>query len=742
MPIIYHESSKTFHLYNDHISYIFKVIRNGHLANLYYGKRIKDKEHFDYLFETSRRAMAVCTFEDDMYFSLEHIRQEYPAYGNGDMHTPAFDIVNTDTGSRLNDFVYASHSIYLGKKPIEGMPSTYVEDENEMTTIEIHLMDELTHLELILFYTIDENRPAIMRHTEIKNHSNHLAIIHRLMSLSLDLPDAAYDMVELTGAWSRERHVQVRPLNHGVTAIQSMRGHSSNNFNPFIALKRKETTETSGEVIGVSFVYSGNFLANVEVDPFNMTRVTMGIHPQNFAWQLEPNTSFTTPEAVLVYSQEGLNGMSQTYHSLYRNRLAHGYWRDRPRPILINNWEGTYFDFNEEKILSIAKAGKEMGMELFVLDDGWFGTRNDDFRGLGDWYPNLNKLPEGIAGLSRKVEELGMMFGLWFEPEMVNEDSDLFRAHPEWRLSTPNRRASQGRHQYILDYSNKDVVDYIFNSMDAILSTSKISYIKWDMNRSMSEVYSTALPPQQQGEVMHRYILGVYDLYHRLTTKYPNILFESCSSGGARFDPALLYYAPQAWCSDNSDAVSRLKIQYGTSMVYPISSIGAHVSAVPNHQVDRITSLKMRGDVAYFGTFGYELDLTKLTSEERTQAIAQIEWMKEHRELLQFGTFYRLLSPFEGNYTSWMVVSNDKKEAIVGWYRTLSEVNIGYHRVKLQGLDENLSYSINQSEEVYDGDLLMNAGLITSDHTCGEVKPDDWTERGDFVSKIYYLKAK
>lgn len=742
MPIKYYEQTKTFHLYNKHISYIFKIIRNGHLANLYFGKRIKDKEDYDYLFETSQRGMSVCTFEDDMTFSLEHIKQEYPVYGNGDMHTPAFDILNTSTGSRLNDFVYQNHLIYEGKKAIKGIPSVYVEDDKEMTSLEVTLLDPLTNLQLVLFYTIDEKRSAIMRHVEITNKGTNLAIINRLMSINLDLPDANYEMIELTGAWARERHVKYRPLDHGITAIQSIRGKSSNNFNPFIALKRHETTENSGEVIGLSFVYSGNFLANVEVDPYNMTRITMGIHPQNFAWNLNSNDTFYTPEVVLVYSDKGLNYMSQVYHDLYGRRLAHGYWRDRPRPILVNNWEGTYFDFNEEKILDIARVAKEMGMELFVLDDGWFGNRNDDYRGLGDWYPNLDKLPNGIAGLSRKIEELGLMFGLWFEPEMVSEDSDLFRKHPDWRLSTPNRRASPGRHQYILDYSNKDVIDYIFTLMDKVISESKISYIKWDMNRCMSEVYSSCHDNLHQGEIMHRYVLGVYDLYTRLTTKYPHILFESCSGGGARFDPALLYFAPQAWTSDNTDAVERLKIQYGTSYVYPISSMGSHVSTIPNHQVDRLTSLKMRGDVAYFGTFGYELDLTKLSDEEKQQAIEQIEWMKEHRNLLQFGTFYRLLSPFESNYTSWMVVSPDKKEAIVGWYRILSEVNVGYHRVKLQGLDDNIEYTINDLKRSYSGDELMNVGLLTSDHMCGQDRPDDFNQRGDFTSKIYYLKGK
>lgn len=740
MPIQYHKKTNTFHLYNDKISYIFKIIRNGHLANLYYGKHVQDKEDYDYLFELSPRDMAVCTYEDDMTFSLEHIRQEYPAYGNGDMHTPAFDILK-ENGSRLSDFVYQDYKIFEGAPDLGILPHIYTESKTEMSTLVITLKDELMGVELKLYYTIDEQRPAIVRSASFTNVGEQIIFLDRVMSLSLDLPDANYELLELTGAWSRERSVKVRPLDHGLTAIQSLRGTSSNNFNPFIALKRPSTTENEGEALGLSFIYSGNFLAQAEVDTYDMCRITMGIHPQNFSWKLEPKSTFQSPEAVLVYSEKGLNGMSQTFHDLYGRRLARGYWRDRPRPILINNWEATYFNFNENKILEIAKTAKELGLELFVLDDGWFGHRNDDTTSLGDWYPNLNKLPGGISGLSKKIDALGLKFGLWFEPEMVNTDSDLYRAHPNWRLSTPNRRASHGRHQYILDFSNPEVVDHIYQLMYKVISESKISYIKWDMNRCMSEVYSVALPACSQGEVMHRYILGVYDLYNRLTTAFPEILFESCASGGARFDPGMLYYAPQAWTSDDTDAVERLKIQYGTSMVYPVSMMGSHVSASPNHQLDRYTSLKMRGDVAYFGTFGYELDLTKLSEAEKEEAKAQIQWMKVNRELIQFGTFYRLKSPFEGNITSWMVVSKDKKEAIVGWYRVLNQINASYQRIKLDGLDAKMQYTISDREGIYGGDELMNIGLLTSDYTSGIGKPKDPSLRGDFTSRIFHIKA-
>ena len=440
--------------------------------------------------------------------------------------------------------------------------------------------------------------------------------------------------------------------------------------------------------------------------------------------------------------------MSQTFHNLFGKRLARGEWRDKVRPILVNNWEGTYFDFDDEKILNIARAAKEDGIELFVLDDGWFGTRNDDHQGLGDWFSNREKLQDGVEGLSHKIEELGMKFGLWFEPEMVNKNSDLFRKYPDWILHVPGRNQSHGRNQFVLDYSRKEVVDYIYNMMAEVIRNSKISYIKWDMNRCLTECYSVALPPERQGEVFHRYVLGVYDLYDRLTKEFPHILFESCSSGGARFDAAMLYYAPQCWTSDDTDAIERLKIQYGTSMVYPVSSMGAHVSVTPNHQVQRMTPIETRANVAFFGAFGYELDISKLSEEEHRKVREQVEFFKEYREIFQFGTFYRLLSPFISNIVSWMVVSKDQKTALVGYYKVLNDVNCAYRRVKLQGLNPEFNYTIanfNNPKEVATqncyGDELMNLGLLTTDPSSGQVL-DGTRKSNDFDSTIYILKAK
>ena len=557
----------------------------------------------------------------------------------------------------------------------------------------------------------------------------------------MDLPDKNYEMTELVGSWIRERHVHTRKLNYGIQSVYSMRGCSSHQFNPFIMLKRENTDEFSGEALGFSLVYSGDFLAQVEVDTYDVTRVVLGIHPNEFRWELKDGESFQTPEMVMVYSDKGSNGMSQVFHKLYRTRLARGKWRDKERPILINNWEATYFDFDEEKILNIAGRAKELGIELFVLDDGWFGKRNTDNCSLGDWYPNLEKLPGGIKGLAQKIENMGMKFGLWFEPEMVNKDSDLYREHPDWIIETPERHSSHGRFQYVLDFSRKEVVDKIYEMMEKILGGAKVSYVKWDMNRSITECYSSALPADRQGEVFHRYILGVYDLYDRLTSRFPKVLFESCASGGGRFDPGILYYAPQGWASDDSDAVERLKIQYGTSFCYPVSSIGSHVSMAPNHQVYRNTPLHTRANVAYFGTFGYELDLNKLSDREQEQVKEQIRFMKKYREVLQFGDFYRLKSPFDGNVTAWMVVNEKRTLALVGWYRVLCGVNMPFTRTKLQGLKDEYRYEIAGREGWYFGNELMNLGLITTDYASGEGAEGE-LYKGDFDSGIFVLAAK
>lgn len=759
MAIIFHKQSKCFHLYNDEVSYIMRIMENGQLENLYYGKKIHDKEDFAYFHDEAMRSqMSVCIPEPGL-LSMQYTRQEYPSYGTGDYRSPAVTIAQ-ENGSRIIDFKYAGHEIYSGKKEILPLPATYVEEKEEAETLEVTLHDNVMDTDLILSYTIYEAYPVITRNTKFVHKGKEKIVLERAMSASVEFLDMDYEMVQLSGGWSRERYVKNRKLEMGIQSIQSLNGTCCGaEHNPFFALKRPHTTESQGEVYGFSLVYSGNYLGQVEVSTFDMTRVMMGINPEDFSWELKSGESFQTPEVVMVYSDKGLNKMSQTYHRLYRKRLMHGEWRDKARPILLNNWEATYFDFNEEKILTIAKKAKEAGVELFVLDDGWFGARNDDYRGLGDWYVNLEKLPDGISGLSKKVEELGLKFGLWVELEMVNKDSDLYRAHPDWIISAPNRFESHARHQNVLDFSRNEVVDYIYEMIAKVIRESSISYIKWDMNRYMSEPYSKGSAPCEQGKVMHKYILGVYDLYTRLTTEFPHILFESCASGGARFDPAMLYFAPQTWCSDDTDASERTKIQYGTSYVYPIVSMGSHVSAVPNHQMHRITPIETRANVAYFGTFGYELDLNLLSDAEIETVKKQIAFMKEHRELIQMdGDFYRLLSPFEGNETAWMVVSSDKTQAVAAFYQRLNKVNASWLRLKLDGLDANTKYEVScdmapvtsydakiaeayghktdeDSVKTYQayGDELMSAGIPIDREELNK-------KGGDFASLLYTLK--
>lgn len=734
MPIIYHETSKEFHLYNKQVSYIIEIMENGQLGNLYYGKRIRDRESFAYLHEDEARPLGALTTPEPNPLCLQYTRQEYPAYGTGDYRYGACTI-EQQNGSRITDFVYATHTIYEGKKKIEPLPSTYVENKKEATSIEITLYDKVMDTNLILTYTIYEELAAITRQARYVHNGEASIILQNAMSACVDLPDMDYDMVHLSGAWARERYIKTRRLEQGIQSIYSMRGASSAEHNPFLVLKRRNTTENQGEVYAFSLVYSGSYLGQVEVCSHDTTRVLLGIHPDTFTWTLKAGESFQTPEVVMVYSADGMNQMSQTYHTLYRTRLVRGYWRDRERPVLLNNWEATYMDFDEYEILRIAAKAKEAGVELFVLDDGWFGKRDDDDKGLGDWYVNLQKLPNGIAGLSRSVENIGMKFGIWIEPEMVNKDSDLYRAHPDWILSVPERYETPSRQQHVLDFSRKEVVDAIFAMLDKMIGESKISYIKWDMNRYITECYSRAAAANEQGKIMHKYILGVYDLYSRLTTKYPEILFESCSSGGARFDPGMLYFAPQTWCSDDTDAAERLKIQYATSYVYPVSSIGAHVSAVPNHQMNRITPLATRANVAFFGAFGYELDLNKLTTEEMKQVKEQIQFYKNYRKLIQQGIFYRIKSPFEAKDTAWMVVAEDRKEAIAAYYQQLNKVNAGGLRFKLLGLEEDTLYEVTAFGETqkYYGSELMYAGIpINRDQFAEDI--------GDFASVLFHIK--
>ncbi|MBQ8951223.1 MAG: alpha-galactosidase [Eubacterium sp.] len=732
MNIIWHSKSKQFHLYNDKISYIMGVTPTGDLGNIYFGKRIHDKEDMSYVV-TRFGLPNVALDPDTESYSQELNRQEYPFFGATDFGTHAYEVEGAN-GSGVSCFIYKSHRIFKGKKALPGLPATYA-GVDEAMTLEVVLEDELTKVKMILSYTIFEDYPVIARHTVFQNEGTAGVKLKRALSACLDLPDQNYEWMQFSGAWARERMPVVKKLSAGSVSIESKRGISSANQNPFVIVKRPETNDFMGEAIGLSFVYSGNFIAKAECDSFGRLRLLMGIHPDRFTWVLKTGESFETPEVLIARTDSGLNDLSQTYHKLYNNNLVRGKWKNTPRPILLNNWEATFMDFDEAKILDIARKAKEAGVELFVLDDGWFGERNDDFAGLGDWVENPKKLPEGIAGLARKINAIGMKFGFWIEPEMVNPDSNLFRRHPEWALSTPGRKSSLGRHQLVLDFSKKEVVDYIYEALKKVMTNASVSYIKWDMNRSLTEVYNADLLPEEQGMVYHKYIKGVYSLYERLRTDFPDILFESCSSGGNRFDAGMLYYAPQGWCSDNTDAIDRIRIQYGTSYGYPISSIGAHVSAVPNQQTGRNTSIGTRANVAYYGTFGYELDLNHISDDEFEEVKKQIIFMKENRELFQFGTFYRLRSPFEADQAAWMVVSEDRRKAIFALYCMRSNVNQLPGFLKLAGLLPEEKYSL-RGEEYY-GDELMNMGV-----TLGKLGSNGMTIGRDFVSYVEMLEAK
>lgn len=726
MAIVYDASSKTFNLSTSKTSYVLKVLGSNHVAHVYWGKKIKAK-NLDYVLRSKNWGSFLTNTDNIDDFMLEMTPQEYPGYGSTDLRTPAVELQFSD-GTSATDFRYESHNIYVGKNKLNNLPATYVEDENEAMTLELTLVDSLKNVKLILSYSVFEEFDAITRSVKIINESNEDVNINRVLSANVDFRDSDYELLQLSGAWARERHIIRKEIRSGSQSIGSRRGSSSHAQNPFMALVRKDTTEQHGEVYGFSLIYSGNFLANVEVDMYENARAQIGINPFDFTWLLKSKEEFTAPEAVLVYSNEGLTGMSHIYNCLYGKRLCKGKYRDEVRPILINNWEATYFDFNETKIKEIAREATNLGMELFVLDDGWFGKRDDDNSSLGDWFVNEEKLKGGLNQLATEINEMGLQFGLWFEPEMVSPISELYKEHPDWCIHIPGRNRSEARRQLILDYSREDVCNYIIEKISEVLSSAPISYVKWDMNRNMSEIGSAKLPANRQREVAHRYILGLYKVLEEITTRFPDVLFESCSGGGGRFDPGMLYYMPQTWTSDNTDAIERLKIQFGTSMVYPNASIGCHVSAVPNHQVDRITPIETRGVVAMSGNFGYELDITKLPESEKEIIKEQVKLYKEIRETIQFGKCYRLSSPFENNDIAWMFISKDCEEIIVSFVRTLAKPNSKFISLKLVGLDESLKYEILGENIIVGGDELMNIGL-----NVPELK-------GDYQAKMWRLK--
>ena len=741
MPIDWDAETHEFHLRSEQLSYVVCVLENGALGQLHVGAPLTTGRSYRHLAPGEFRG-----FDNRLD---EPVALEYPTEGIGDYRVPAIS-VELANGSAALSLAFVRHRIIAGKPPIPGLPSTYVESDSEADTLEVTLADPSAGIEVDLRYSVFARRPVIARSAVIRNTGAGPIELRCAMSASLDLPDADWDLMQLSGTWARERAIVERRLAPGRVAIGSLRGASGHEHNPFLALKRPSTTEDCGDVIGLSLVYSGNFLAEAEVDPYGTARIRLGINPEGFSWHLEPGAVFATPEVVLGWSAGGLGGLSDAYHGLYRERLARGTWRDRPRPVLLNSWEGAYFDFDEERLVAMANSARELGVELFVLDDGWFGSRDDDTTSLGDWFVDLRKLPNGLDGLARRIDDLDMGFGLWIEPEMVSEQSRLFAEHPDWAIGIPGRHRTASRNQYVLDMSRPEIVAYLFAELSKVLAGAPVSYVKWDMNRNMTEPYSLALPAHRQGEFFHRYIVGVYSLYERLTAAFPNILFESCAGGGGRFDPGMLAWAPQGWTSDDTDAVERLRIQWATSMVYPLSSMGAHVSAIPNHQIGRITPLATRAAVAFFGVFGYELDPTTLREDERHQVSQQIAFYVERRELFQRGRFVRLRSPFDGdgNETAWMVVSDDRLRAVVGHYRVLNRPVPGPDRLRLRGLDPSLRYRVSSWPSTADaiervnrairgGDDLMTVGLFVE-----SPNPRDAQVRGDFEARLFDVSAE
>jgi alpha-galactosidase len=710
MGITFNQDRKQFHLSTKNTSYMMEVVLDRHLVHGYWGKKIHtpDLECFVELFE-------VCSFSPNPEksrkdISFDTMPREYPDYGRSDYQSPAFE-VRAEDGSHLSVPVYKSHRIYKGKKIIDGLPSLYVWEGDAVETLEITLMDDLTGLRIILHYSVYEDYDVITRRVTFINDGKSKLQLVKALSCSVDFyQDQSFELMNLYGGWAKERHVSRIPIGHSTHIIDSKRGASSHEQNPFIALLRPDTTEFVGEVYAMNLIYSGSFMGEVSVSSYGGTRMQMGMNTIDFEWALVPDASFDTPEVVMVYSHEGLNGMSKIFHNIYKDRLCRGQWQHKVRPILINNWEATYFDFDEQKIKTLIDESANLGIELMVLDDGWFGKRDSDSSGLGDWFVNREKLPSGLKALADYANEKGMDFGLWFEPEMVSPDSTLYRRHPDWCLHVPSRDRSEARNQLILDMGREDVRNYLFLAISKILESAPILYVKWDMNRNMTEVGSAVLDKNQQKETSHRYMLGLYDLLDKITKAFPEVLFESCSGGGGRFDPGMLYYMPQTWTSDDTDSFERLKIQWGTSMLYPPITMGAHVSEVPNHQVMRLTPLHTRAHVAMAANLGFELDLTKLSGEDKRAVKHHIERYKLIRETVQLGDFYRLMSPYENNGTAWMFISKEKNQVVLFYYRHLAKPNDIEPKIKLSYLEPEGLYQLEDGRQLY-GDTLMNFGL-------------------------------
>lgn len=710
---------RLFTLETPHTSYILGLLGEDQLVHVYYGKKIRAPKSFDPWKKLPLFYLGQSPHRDDVPGFQEVTPYDFSTFGAPDLRLPTLHLRYAD-GVSAARFAYKEHKIYGGKPKLKGLPATYAETDDEAQTLEIVLADELHDARVTLLYTVFARHDAIIRSMRVENTGSEPFTIERVMSATVDFVGAgsSYDFVHLDGAWGRERRIVRKPLGNGLQEVFSRRGLSSFQHNPFFALMEKNADELHGRVYGFNLVYSGNFTAGCEADAIENVRAYIGLGDFNFSWRLESGEIFQTPEAVLVFSDEGLSGMSRVYHKLYRTRLCRGRWRDAERYALINNWEGTQFTFDEQRIVAIAEKGKEIGLDLFVLDDGWFKGRNNDKSSLGDWIADETKLPHGVKGLAERIEALGMKFGLWFEPEMVSPDSDLYLAHPDWAMHVNGMKASLGRNQLMLDLTRGDVCDHIVKSLSDILSDAPVSYVKWDCNRCFSEAASDLLPPERMGEFAHRYVLGLYRILETLTSRFPDVLFEGCSSGGGRFDGGILYYMPQIWTSDCTDAVERFAIEYGTSVVYPFNTMGSHVSAVPNQQTGRTVSMKSRGDAAMPGQFGFELDAAAMSDEEIKSAKMCLDRYRQFGELMHKADLYRLSSPFEGNDAVLEFVCEDGETVLLLTEKRFCELSAVGKRVRLAGLDPNADYEIVFADKpgykglLYGGDELTENGMF------------------------------
>ncbi len=736
MQIKYNEQNRVFKIDTEHTSYCIGIVdEDNFVGHIYYGRKLTD-DNLVYLMRTEEPPFVPSRNNRDRTSFLDTFPMEYTGHGLGDYRESAL-MVRTAGGHSGVSLSYVSHRIFDGKEELAGLPATFG-TVDACRTLELTCEDKLLGLQVILSYSIFADNDAIARSVRIVNGGKEAIYLTKVLSACIDMDNEEYEMITLQGSWARERIIQTRPVLKGRQGVSSVRGESSHQEHPFMAWKRKTTTEETGDIYAMNFVYSGNFLAQIEGDQFGSMRALMGIHPQDFCWKLEPGEAFQAPEVICVYSAGGIGGMTRTFHDLYRKHLIRGEYKDKKRPILINNWEATYFDFDTDKLLSIAREASGLGIEMLVMDDGWFGSRNDDNSSLGDWQVNEEKLKGGLKYLVDEVNKLGMKFGIWLEPEMVSPDSNLYREHPDWAFAIPGRTGSLARNQYVLDLTRKEVRDYVYDMIAAVLRSANIEYVKWDMNRQLSDMGSCGLPADRQGELFHRQVLAVYELQDRMTKEFPYLLLENCSGGGARFDPGMLYYSPQIWCSDDTDAVERLSIQAGTAMIYPLSTMGAHVSDCPNHTLGRTTPFETRGYVALAGTFGYELDVTKIPEADRAMIPEQTAMYHKYNDLVREGDYYRIAHFAENHYYDcYEVVAKDKSEALVTYIQVLNRPSYHSRRIRIPGLDLTAVYEIENAQDwpeigqtQYRGDALQFAGINV---------PPLW---GDFKGRLLHLVRK